>query len=94
MNRRQLEHLLRAAGSISGQDRVIVIGSQSILGARPDAPASLLMSMEADFFFPNKPESSDIVDGTIGEDPMYACNADADLRQSAEGRLLAILCLA
>ena len=71
MNRRQLEHLLRAAGSISGQDRVIVIGSQSILGARPDAPASLLMSMEADFFFPNKPESSDIVDGTIGEGSIF-----------------------
>jgi len=42
MNRLQLEHLLRAAGSIAGQDRVIVIGSQSILGARPDAPISLL----------------------------------------------------
>jgi len=49
MNRLQLEHLLRAAGSIAGQDRVIVIGSQSILGAWPDAPASLLLSMEADF---------------------------------------------
>ncbi len=71
MNRLQLEHLLRVAGSISGQDRVIVIGSQSILGARPDAPASLLMSMEADLVFPDKPESSDIVDGTIGEGSIF-----------------------
>jgi len=71
MNRLQLEHLLRAAGSIAGQDRVIVIGSQSILGARPDAPASLLMSMEADFIFPDNPESSDIVDGTIGEGSIF-----------------------
>ena len=71
MNRLQLEHLLRAAGSIAGQDRVIVIGSQSILGAWPDAPASLLMSMEADFIFPDNPESSDIVDGTIGEGSIF-----------------------
>ena len=41
MKRHQLEHLLRAAGSVSGLDRVIVIGSQSILGARPDAPEAL-----------------------------------------------------
>ena len=29
------------------------------------------MSMEADFVFPDKPESSDIVDGTIGEGSIF-----------------------
>ncbi len=71
MNRRQLEHLLRAAGGVAGQDRVIVIGSQSILGARPDAPQALLFSMEADFIFPDNPSASDLVDGTIGEGSIF-----------------------
>ena len=71
MKRHQLEHLLRAAGSVSGLDRVIVIGSQSILGARPDAPAELCLSMEADLIFPDAPEKSDLIDGTIGEGSMF-----------------------
>ena len=71
MKRQQLEHLLRAAGGVSGQDRVIVIGSQSILGAWPDAPAALLLSMEADLIFPDNPALSDLVDGTIGEGSIF-----------------------
>ena len=71
MKRLQLEHLLGAAGGVSGQDRVIVIGSQSILGAWPDAPAALLLSMEADLIFPDNPALSDLVDGTIGEGSIF-----------------------
>lgn len=67
MNREQLEHVIRAAASISGEDRIVIIGSQAILGSFPDAPASLLTSMEADAFPENAPEKSDIIDGCIGE---------------------------
>ncbi|WP_133166932.1 hypothetical protein [Solimicrobium silvestre] len=49
MKRQQLEHLLRASGTILGETQFIVIGSQSILGKYPEAPDDLLMSMEADF---------------------------------------------
>ena len=45
----QLEHLIRAAAEITG-DEIVVIGSQAILGALPDAPEALLESMEADLF--------------------------------------------
>ena len=48
MTREQLEHLIRAAARISRQRELVIIGSQSILGRSPDAPASLLTSMEAD----------------------------------------------
>ncbi len=67
MNREQLEHVIRAAASISGEDRIVIIGSQAILGCFPNAPATLLMSMEADAFPENAPEKSDIIDGCIGE---------------------------
>lgn len=67
MNRKQLEHLLRAGGNLSGARELVVIGSQAILGACPDAPAELLVSMEADLFPLNEPEKADLIDGSIGE---------------------------
>jgi hypothetical protein len=67
MNRRQLEHVLRASGSISGSREIVVIGSQSILGAHPNAPEELLRSMEADVYPLDDPAKSDLIDGCIGE---------------------------
>lgn len=67
MTRAQLEHLIRAAGDIASDDEIVVIGSQAILGQFPDAPASLLVSAEADIFPKNHPERADLVDGSIGE---------------------------
>ena len=46
MKRSELEHVIRASGAIADDDELIVIGSQSILGQYPDAPAELLVSME------------------------------------------------
>ncbi len=67
VTREQLEHIIRAAGSISGEDRIIIIGSQAILGSYPNAPADLQVSMEADTFPESNPEKWDVIDGCIGE---------------------------
>jgi len=67
MQRSELEHLIRASGEIAGDDEIIIIGSQSILGRFPNAPLRLLASMEADIFPKNRPERADKVDGAIGE---------------------------
>ncbi len=67
MTRAQLEHLIRAAAVIADDDELIIVGSQSILGAFPDAPAVLLVSDEADVYPKNHPERSDLIDGSIGE---------------------------
>lgn len=48
MRRTELEHIIRAAAAITNECEIVVIGSQSILGAVPTAPSSLLASMEAD----------------------------------------------
>lgn len=48
MKRGQLEHLIRAASTIVDDDELIVIGSQAVLGQFPEAPAELLVSVEAD----------------------------------------------
>jgi hypothetical protein len=67
VTREQLEHLIRAAGAIVESDRIVVIGSQAILAAHPDAPAELRTSMEADLYPADNPAHSDIIDGAIGE---------------------------
>ena len=67
MTRSELEHILRAAGAITDDREIVVIGSQSILGQFPDAPIALLASMEADVYPRGDPGRSDLIDGGIGE---------------------------
>lgn len=67
MKREELEHLIRAAAAITDQNEIVVIGSQSILGAVPSAPESLLSTMEADIYPLHRPELADLIDGAIGQ---------------------------
>lgn len=61
-----MEHAIRAACDVAGEDGVVVFGSQAILARHPDAPAGLRESMEAD-----------IAPGS--DDPAVADRIDADL---------------
>jgi len=67
MTRAQLEHIIRASAVIADDDEIIVVGSQSILGAHPDAPDALTTSIEADVFPKNHPDRWELIDGSIGE---------------------------
>lgn len=67
MKRKDLEHLIRVAAAITNEYEIVVIGSQSILGAVPNAPESLLLSMEADVYPLRRPDLADLIDGAIGE---------------------------
>lgn len=67
VRRADLEHIIRAAAQIADDDEIIVIGSQSVLGQYPDAPADLLVSTEADVYPKNHPERWELIDGSIGE---------------------------
>lgn len=67
MQRHELEHLIRAAAAITNEYEIMIIGSQSILGAFPNAPEFLLQSMEADVYPLHRPELADLIDGSIGE---------------------------
>ncbi|MEU8081964.1 DUF6036 family nucleotidyltransferase [Catellatospora citrea] len=71
MKRQQLEHVLRAASQIAEESDILVIGSQSILGAIPEdrLPAAATASIEVDVAFFDDPDDAkaDRVDGAIGE---------------------------
>ena len=67
MRRDQLEHVIRAAAQIAADDDIVIVGSQAVLGAAPDAPAELLRSVDADVYPRTRPERADVIDGAIGE---------------------------
>ncbi len=67
MTRAELEHAIRAACDVSGDDQVYVFGSQAILGQYPDAPETLRQSAEADIAPVTAVDMVDAIDGALGE---------------------------
>ena len=76
MNRSGLRRLVRAATSALGEDTVVVIGSQSILGSFGDfmLPVAATVSVEADLlpFDDLGEEKADTIDGLLGADSYFA----------------------
>jgi hypothetical protein len=74
MRRDQLEHAIRTACQIIGQDAVAVVGSQAILGsyAEDQLPAQATMSMEIDILplvesGEEAARLADLIEGVAGE---------------------------
>jgi hypothetical protein len=66
MKREELEHVLRAAATITQEHSFVVIGSQAVLLSHPGAPAELLVSREVDLYPAMAPEKADLIEGAIG----------------------------
>lgn len=71
MLRSQLEHVLRAAGTVVDEDILVVIGSQAILASNPNPPPELTVSAEADVYPRDAPEKADLITGSLGEFSMF-----------------------
>jgi hypothetical protein len=71
MKRAELEHIIGAAATIADDDEIVVVGSQAVLGQFPDAPDDLCVSNEADVWPRNRPERSELIEGSIGELSMF-----------------------
>jgi hypothetical protein len=54
MKKQELDHVLRAAGEITGEKQFIIIGSQSLHAKHPDLPEEIFMSAEVDLIAKNK----------------------------------------
>lgn len=48
MKKQQLDHVLRAAGRITGEKQFLIIGSQALHGKHPDLPDDIALSAEVD----------------------------------------------
>lgn len=79
MKMAHLEHVLRAAGNIVGDNQFIIVGSQSLHGKYPDLADEFLLSFEVDLIAKNKPSRTEVLN-TIGQDSefhaMYGYYAD------------------
>lgn len=71
MNRDALEHLIRAAAAVTNERELVVLGSQSILGTVPNAPAELLSSRVAEIYLLRNPDAASLIDGSIGEGSIF-----------------------
>ena len=69
MKKSQLDHILRAARSITGEDKFIVIGSQSLHGKGVDVDA-LLTSAEADIYVSDAEQWTELLN-SIGEGSQF-----------------------
>ena len=67
MNRRQVEHVIRAAAAISDEVEFIVVGSQAALEQHRRLPSAMVRSPELDLYPARSPELADVIDGSIGE---------------------------
>jgi hypothetical protein len=59
MKKREVDHVLRAAGRITGERQFIIIGSQSLHGKYPDLPDSLVKSFEVDLIAPKNADRTE-----------------------------------
>jgi hypothetical protein len=71
MNRRQLEHVIRAAAELTGETEIVVVGSQAILAAGARVPDAMLRSQEADLYPLRNPQLADLVEGAIGAGSIF-----------------------
>ena len=70
MKKRQLDHILRAAGRITGATQFVIVGSQSLHGKHPDLADDIVMSAEVDLFASKTPDVTDLLN-EIGVDSPF-----------------------
>jgi hypothetical protein len=71
VKREDLEHIIRAAAAVSGCSEIVVVGSQAVLGQRPDAPRAMLFSQEADVYPRDDPAKAIEIDGAMGDGSQF-----------------------
>jgi|SRR5579872_3452492 len=70
MKKQQVDHVLRAAGRITGEKRFIIIGSQSLHGKYPDLADQIHTSFEVDLIASNRVERTEWLN-VIGVDSQF-----------------------
>ena len=67
MRKSDFDHVIAAAAAITGEDEIVVIGSQAILGSVAEPPEELVRSIEADLYPRADPAKAEEIDGAIGD---------------------------
>lgn len=70
MKKQQLDHVLRAAGEITGEKQFVIIGSQALHGKYPDLPDEIVRSVEVDLMVLREPNQTELLN-EIGVDSPF-----------------------
>ncbi|MHB8812693.1 MAG: DUF6036 family nucleotidyltransferase [Steroidobacteraceae bacterium] len=70
MKKQQVDHVLRAAGRITGERQFIIIGSQALHGKYPDVADQILTSFEVDLIASKRVERTEWLN-VIGVDSQF-----------------------
>jgi hypothetical protein len=65
------DHVIASAAVISGEDEIVVIGSQSIWGSVEAPPEAMLRSLEADVYPRRDPSRAEEIDGMLGDGSQF-----------------------
>jgi hypothetical protein len=71
MRKADFDHVIAAAAAVSGEDEIVVIGSQALLGTVEDPPAAMLRSLEADVYPRAAPAKAEEIDGALGDGSQF-----------------------
>lgn len=70
MKKPHLDHVLRAAGRITGEKQFVIVGSQSLHGRYPDVADEIVHSAEIDLIAKNSPQRTEWLNA-IGQDSPF-----------------------
>ena len=70
MKKQQVDHILRAAGELTGEKQFVIIGSQSLHGKHPDLPDEIVRSFEVGLIAKNHPKRTEWLN-FIGQDSRF-----------------------
>jgi hypothetical protein len=70
MKKQQVDHVLRAAGRITGEKQFVIIGSQSLHGKYPDLADAIVKSAEVDLIASKTPDRTEFLN-EIGVDSPF-----------------------
>jgi hypothetical protein len=67
----EFDHVIAVAATVTGEDEIVVIGSQAILGTFEDPPEAMLVSIEADVYPRVTPAKAEEIDGALGDGSQF-----------------------
>ena len=70
MKKLQVDHVLRAAGRITGEREFVIVGSQALHGAHPDLPDDIARSAEVDLIAGSRVDRTEWLN-VIGQDSPF-----------------------
>jgi len=71
VRKEDFDHLIAVAASVTGEDEIVVIGSQAILGSVAEPPEEMVRSIEADVYPRAAPAKAEAIDGALGDGSQF-----------------------